>query len=183
MAHQKYWHIHLPKITKRKVWRAIKHRTGKTSLTLLLTMLSLKVRFTKLLTNGFRSSFEISDVCYELSNFVTQLSIKSRTLKRSCKFHAELRVKVAKFVVTELRAIQCSEMVWYIQNKLLQVNPISVQEKAIPSPVRDSFVKIYSKCTKPTNYTKWCELLSQRTSQLSHEVQREIYNFVSKFAI
>ena len=37
--------------------------------------------------------------------------------------------------------------------------------------------------TKTANYTEWHESLSQRTSQLSHEVQREIYNFVSKFAI
>ena len=73
------------------------------------------VRFTKLLTNCFRSSFEIPKVRYELSNFITKLSIKSRTLKRSCKFHAELHVKVAKFVVTEIRAIiQCSKLVWYI---------------------------------------------------------------------
>ena len=37
------------------------------------------VRFTKLLTNGFRSSFQIPEVHHELGNFITQLSIKSRT--------------------------------------------------------------------------------------------------------
>ena len=31
---------------------------------------SLTVRFTKLLTNCFRSSFEIPEVRYELSNFI-----------------------------------------------------------------------------------------------------------------
>ena len=33
-------------------------------------MLIVTVRFTKLLTNGFRSSFEILAVRYELSNFI-----------------------------------------------------------------------------------------------------------------
>ena len=32
---------------------------------------NVTVRFTKLLTNGFRSSFEIPEVRYELGNFIT----------------------------------------------------------------------------------------------------------------
>ena len=39
----------------------------------------ITVRFTKLLTNGFRSSFQIPEVHHELGSFITQLSIKSRT--------------------------------------------------------------------------------------------------------
>ena len=49
------------------------------------------VRFTILLTNGFRSSFQIPEVRHELGNFITQLSIKSGNLNQSCKFRAELR--------------------------------------------------------------------------------------------
>ena len=33
---------------------------------------SITVRFTKLLTNGFRSSFQIPEVHHELDNFITQ---------------------------------------------------------------------------------------------------------------
>ena len=55
------------------------------------------VRFTKLLTNGFRSSFEFPEVCYDLA-----ISL------RSCEFHAGFRWEVAKFVASEVRAIPCS---------------------------------------------------------------------------
>ena len=34
------------------------------------------LRFTKLLTSGFRNSFEITEVRYELGNFILYLSIK-----------------------------------------------------------------------------------------------------------
>ena len=34
-------------------------------------------------------------------NFILQLSIKSRNLNQSCKFHAELRWEVASFVEKE----------------------------------------------------------------------------------
>ena len=53
--------------------------------------LSLTVRFTKLFTNSFRSSFQIPEVHYELGNFITQLSIKSRTWKRRDEFNVTVR--------------------------------------------------------------------------------------------
>ena len=109
------------------------------------------------------------------------MSIKSRTLKRSCKFHAELHVTVAKFIVTEIRAIQWSHGSWF---GTFRANCYKWIPKLLSlEPRCDSIVTIYCKCTKPTQCTEWRELLSQRISQLSHEVQCEIYNFVSKFAI
>ena len=45
--------------------------------------------FIKLLVNGFQSSFEIPKVRYELGNFITLLSIKLCTWRRSCEFHCE----------------------------------------------------------------------------------------------
>ena len=55
-------------------------------------------RFTKLLTNGFRSSFQIPEVHHELGNFITQLSIKLRTWERRDEFH----VTVGRFASYEL---------------------------------------------------------------------------------
>ena len=72
----------------------------------MLLHLGLTVRFTILLTNGFRSSFQIPEVRHELANFITQLSIKSGNLNQSCKFRAELRWEVAKFVEREVHAIR-----------------------------------------------------------------------------
>ena len=66
----------------------------------------ITVRFTILLTNGFRSSFQIPEVRHELGNFFTQLSIKSGNLNQSCKFRAELRWEVAKLVEREVHAIR-----------------------------------------------------------------------------
>ena len=51
--------------------------------------------------NTFNKRFpkfvEIPEVCHELGNFITQLSIKSQNLNQSCKFHGELCWEVAKF--------------------------------------------------------------------------------------
>ena len=71
-----------------------------------LQLQNITVRFTILLTNGFRSSFQIPEVRHELGNFITQLSIKSGNLNQSCKFRAELRWEVAKFVEREVHAIR-----------------------------------------------------------------------------
>ena len=70
------------------------------------------MRFTILLTNGFRSSFQIPEVRHELGNFITQLSIKSGNLNQSCKFRAELRWEVAKFVEREVHAIRLTSR-WF----------------------------------------------------------------------
>ena len=39
-------------------------------------------------------------------NFIMQLSIKSRNLNQSCKFHAEIRWEVARFVEKEVHAVR-----------------------------------------------------------------------------
>ena len=70
------------------------------------------MRFTILLTNGFRSSFQIPEVRHELGNFITQLSIKSGNLNQSFKFRAELRWEVAKFVEREFHAIRLNSR-WF----------------------------------------------------------------------
>ena len=70
------------------------------------------VRFRILLTNGFRSSFQIPQVRHKLGNFITQLSIRSGNLNQSCKFRAELRWEVAKFVEREVHAIR-SNSCWF----------------------------------------------------------------------
>ena len=41
--------------------------------------------------NGLRSSFQIPEVHHELDNFITQLSIKSRTYERKEEFHVIVR--------------------------------------------------------------------------------------------
>ena len=62
-----------------------------------ICLMTFTVHFTILLTNVFRSLFEIPEVCHELGNFITQLSIKSQNLNQSCKFHGELCWEVTKF--------------------------------------------------------------------------------------
>ena len=94
------------------------------------------MRFTILLTNGFRSSFQIPEVRHELSNFITQLSIKSGNLNQSCKFRAALRWKVAKFVEREVHAIRFVGLVI-----IIKMNPFTVQGKAITSSVREKVIE------------------------------------------
>ena len=48
--------------------------------------------------NGFRSSYQIPYVRYEVGNFITQLSIESGNLNQSCKFRAKLRWEVEREV-------------------------------------------------------------------------------------
>ena len=87
---------------------------------------SFTVRFTKLLTNGFQSLFEIPKVRYELSNFIMYLSIKLWTWKWSCEFHAELHWEVNKFIVREVPTIRwnCLEISdWQLRNKIAKFVP------------------------------------------------------------
>ena len=65
------------------------------------------MHFTKLLTNDFRSSFEIPKVHYELGNF------KLWTSKWSCEFHVEFWREVAKFIASKVHVIRCS---WFVNN-------------------------------------------------------------------
>ena len=85
------------------------------------------MRFTKLLKNSFRSSFEIPDVHYKLGN----LSIKSSTSKRSCEFQSEFRWEVAKFVASrEVCVIRCSSFDNMATNDLRKVKKNSQPSKA-----------------------------------------------------
>ena len=66
---------------------------------------SLTVCFTKLLTNGFRSSFDIPEVCFQLGNFISTCQSKNLEMKLN-EFHAELCCEVNKFIAREVRAIR-----------------------------------------------------------------------------
>ena len=57
------------------------------------------MRFTKLLTNGFRNSFKIPKVCYELGIFITWLSLRNEVVNiSSAKLRSSSRVKFASSV-------------------------------------------------------------------------------------
>ena len=69
---------------------------------------TLTVRFTKLLTSGSRGSFEITEVRYELGNFIMYLSIKLWTWRWSCEFHTELWWEVNKFIARKVCTVWSS---------------------------------------------------------------------------
>ena len=60
----------------------------------------------KLLYSVFHSTFDRRFLKFATNfNFIMQLSIKSRNLNQSCKFHAEIRWEVARFVEKEVHVI------------------------------------------------------------------------------
>ena len=72
------------------------------------------VRFTRLLTNSSRSSFEIPEVQHELVNIMTQLPIKSWTWERRDKFH----VKVGSSQVTSFSSSQVQASYFWKLNSI-----------------------------------------------------------------
>ena len=67
------------------------------------------MRFTKLLTFGFWSSFEFSEVRYELHDVVV----------------SQISRRVAKFVASEVRVIRCSWFGSVTTNEIKQIENIS----------------------------------------------------------
>ena len=92
------------------------------------------VRFTRLLlTNGIRT-WQFHDVVVnQIGNFL-----------KTCEFHAELRCEVAKFVASEVHATKkkftsFGPVVGLA--RLLQMNPFTLQGKAISSSVGRKLLK------------------------------------------
>ena len=96
----------------------------------------------KLLFSAFHSTFDRRFLKFATNfNFIMQLSIKSRNLNQSSKFHAEsrwedklpgsLRRKFTLFGNTVGLVI------------IFKLNPFTVQGKAIPSSVRENIIEIW----------------------------------------
>ena len=64
--------------------------------------------FTKLLTNGFRSSFEIPEVRYELGNSLRNCQSNRELGNVVVNFITKFRWEVKKFISREVRAIRCN---------------------------------------------------------------------------
>ena len=97
-----------------------------------LVTFSFTVHFTKLLTNGFQSSFEISEVCYRLGNFIRI---------HSCQSNCELWIKVVNFYAKLISG-------WFRQFYFLQKTRMTKMKNALKS--RSLFVFYTQKKKKDT---------------------------------
>ena len=136
-----------------------KSRLFKNCLALPHVKLMTTVHFTILLTNGFRSSFQIPEVHHKLGNFITQLSIKSGNLNKSCKFRAEIRWEVAKIVEREVHAAIGLVII-------IKMKPFTVQGKAIPSSVREKVIESWLEGKGPTQIGKELRLQKQTIANI-----------------
>ena len=121
------------------------------------------VRFRILLTNGFRSSFQIPKVRHKLGNFITQLSIRSGNLNQVVNFApnfggklpSSLRGKFTLFGQTAVGLVIIIEM-----------NPFTVQGKAIPSSVREKIIESWLEGKGPTQMGKELRLQKETIANI-----------------
>ena len=96
---------------------------------------SFTVHFTKLLTNGFQSSFEISEVCYRLGNIIRIHSCQSNCespLNQSCEFLCQTKLGSCKVHCEQSlhHSVVCTWFCNIIINEFKQIEKYSQPSQA-----------------------------------------------------